>query len=681
LRRIISILLVFLCVIPLFSGRDLLVDRKGEEFVGELLEITADSVIFKTDTSILRLSRLDVHKLSLSQRREGEEWQTIADVTDTVLLQAYNTRPLPNDYPKSSYVVLFSSKQVVVQPDSSYRIVIRRIYEVLDERGKSAAGNASVDYFPDTQEAKVLFARTVSPEGKLFHLDDAAVENAHLFSLIPQYNRKKRLKFALGEVRVGSIVDYAFEITGRKCTDPALFSLLFQGREPVVHSEFSISFPPGVSFPHSSRDVELKKRGNSFSASVDDIPLIHPERRMPPLSYISPRVDFSLDSDWTSIGRQIYCSFQDSLDADVSYLVDSITSDCEDKLAQVKKLFYFVSQGVREADVPVALFRYVPRRLSSILEDRYANGLDKVYLLWALLDRLGIRSYPLFFSTVSFGRPNPDVPSIGWFDEVALEVMVGRKKYYCYPAIHDIKFGVLPSDVWLDTVFRVTPDGGELVNLKREPDENATFRRIVLTLDESADATVYDTLSFLGVLEADERSMIRNWRDEEIKKHFEERASNFFPSARLVDYNVVGLGTMDSMLTECASFYVKDFAVPMGESRLGFQVRGIRNLAWLVGEQTRNYPLMQAVLERYEYSYDFILPEGFSVYYAPEDVKVDNDYFRITAHFKPRKGKLALSVEILFRSHFIPPEEYARFKRSIEELSNLSEKWVIIQKG
>ena len=90
---------------------------------------------------------------------------------------------------------------------------------------------------------------------------------------------------------------------------------------------------------------------------------------------------------------------------------------------------------------------------------------------------------------------------------------------------------------------------------------------------------------------------------------------------------------------------------------------------------------MQAVLERYEYSYDFILPEGFSVYYAPEDVKVDNDYFRITAHFKPRKGKLALSVEILFRSHFIPPEEYARFKRSIEELSNLSEKWVIIQKG
>jgi len=680
LKRIISLLLVFLCAVPLFSGRDVLVDGSGEEFVGELLEITADSVIFRTNSSVLRLPRSDVYKLSLSQRREGEEWQTIADVTDTILLRAYDNKPSPEDYPMSSYVVLFSRKQVVVQPDSSYRIVIRRIYEVFDERGKRAAGNASVDYFPDTQRAKVLFARTISPEGRFFHLDDAAIEDANLFSFIPQYNRKKRLKFALGEVRVGSIVDYAFEITGRKCADPALFSLLFQGKEPVIHSEFSISFPPGSSFPHSSRDVELREEKNSFYASLENIPLIHPERYMPPFSYISPRVDFSLDSDWNYIGRQIYRSFRDSLDMDVYRLIDSITSGCEDKLAQARKLFYFVSQDIREADVPIASFRYIPRRLSSILEDRYANGLDKVYLLWALLDRVGIRSYPLFFSTVSSGHPNSDVPSIGWFDEVALEVVVGRKRYYCYPAIRDIKFDVLPSDVWLDTVFRVTSDGGELVNLERKLDVNTTSRKIVLTLDENADATVHDTLSFCGVLEADKRS-IRNWRDEEIKKHFEERASKFFPSARLVDYKVVGLGTMDSTLSECASFDVKDFAVPMGESRLGFQVRGTRNLAWLVGEQSRSYPFMQAVLERYEYSYDFILPNGFYVYYTPEDVKVDNDYFRITAHFEPKKGRLTLSIDLLFKSHFIPPEEYAHFKQYIEELSNLSEKWIIIQKG
>ena len=139
--------------------------------------------------------------------------------------------------------------------------------KILQQRGEDVA-NRTLWYFEDTDTPHIDYALTVSGDGRVLHLSDAALKNESVHAQWPLYQRRSRLRFACMEPRPGSILDVQTAIK-RKLSAPVesfYADEIFQGEGPVLRKEVFILLPES----EQDRVVAQCKNDNVKEAGMED---------------------------------------------------------------------------------------------------------------------------------------------------------------------------------------------------------------------------------------------------------------------------------------------------------------------------------------------------------------------------------------------------------------------------
>ena len=190
-----ALLTVFGALLCARALTDTIYLREGEEEGGRLLAMTAGAVRFEGRHGVKILDKTDVVKIQLQRARQFDEVQTADQITDPDLKACIESQPSPADYPAAGSVTLLERQVYDLTEAGLVKDTVRRIVKVMQQRGEDVA-TTSMWYFEDTDTPHVDFALTVTPDGRVLHLSDAALKNESIYASLPDYRRLARFRFA-----------------------------------------------------------------------------------------------------------------------------------------------------------------------------------------------------------------------------------------------------------------------------------------------------------------------------------------------------------------------------------------------------------------------------------------------------------------------------------------------------
>ena len=134
---------------------------------------------------------------------------------DNEVAQLIRNVPSAETYPDAGIINLLDEDIVEVFEDGRCRQTLHVVFKILNERGKDSA-DVEIGYNSRAEIASIIYARTITAEGKILPLIDNAIKVVTPYSSYPSYSDYKELTFSMPGVMVGSIIDYKVVIEEKK---------------------------------------------------------------------------------------------------------------------------------------------------------------------------------------------------------------------------------------------------------------------------------------------------------------------------------------------------------------------------------------------------------------------------------------------------------------------------------
>ena len=392
--------------------------------------------------------------------------------------------PLPSNTAGAKAVVLLDDKRVIVDPAGEITTRTRRVLRVLTAEGVDLATPVA---FSDDEEKLLAFnGWTIGDSGtfQTFRERDAIETTSSAWELYAD----TRMKFLQLPVRPGEIA--AWEIESRERAPLMHVAWPFQDEVPVLDSRLSVdSAGMAVDARWSSHGaVDPVQNGTVYTWSLQNIPAVGSEERMPPIRAVAGRMDININRrgapapSWTDIGRwywELSAASVNSTSPELQRRAKQLAG-ADAWWAKVQPIARFAQQDVRYVAIEIGIGGYKPHTASEIFTHRFGDCKDKVTVLRAMLREAGIESHYILvnatpgivgeFPTVSafnhaiIAIRVPASVSVDNFDAVIDHPRLGRLLIFD-PTSSITPLGHLPVYLQGSRGLVVTSDGGEIVTL------------------------------------------------------------------------------------------------------------------------------------------------------------------------------------------------------------------------
>ena len=695
-RSIRIILFAFLCLfgsILYAQETDVLYTKKGEEYVGRLIEISENRVVFQHGIEgRMEFDLSDVQRVELGKSRTGDAWRTVGDIKDETLLNALAIAPPDSAYPHSGYLTLYQEATYRLHEDGSVRITKRKIQKVFKERGKRVANNA-LYYMSDNSNAQIDFGRTVTAEGDVIPISDAAIQDGSVFSQYPDYQNLNKKHSALKKVKEGSVIDYQTTMVVER-TDflhPFLVDVSFGDREPILRKTLKVIVPKGVECAYQMRrfgtdepsSVEETGDGSlQYTWTLEHTPEMIAENFMPETEDLWPRVAFAPKAQWADLSRKYAGILEEHLKGSPSLKEKAaeIVKGVKNKTEAARALYTYMVKQIRTIPVPYNLYSLIPKDIVQTYQKKYGNNLDKSLLFLGLLREAGITANLCLIVPQSEGALMEEVPSLGHFSDCLVRIAAEDTLLYAGVLDETIAFGALDADYQNVRGLIIDQAHPELVTTPLLDAEGEAKRRSVEVVI-SADGTfiVRDHTRYTGQSAAQVRTL-KVMRADELKKIFQEAVGRIHPNAELLSYQVSDLDDLSAPVEITTEYRIRDYALQAGKSLMVFQLPDLEYSAYEVGKATRIHPLdwSHRTLETNQYT--LALPEGFDVYHLPGDVHYNTPLITYQARFEQKNGDIRFTDASTRKAVFAPAGDYLLYKKGIEAKAKLAKEWVVLER-
>jgi len=683
MKRLLSFLILLLlttgCRKALRTSHDVIYLLDGEEAIGQLQSITADSVWFKTEDKKLALPRSEVRSLDLPQPREGEEWKTLEDIDDPLLKQLLSTLTLPET--DARYVNLYVEHNFILHDDGTFEKRKRVIRYVSAESGKGVAANNTWYYLADRAYAKVDFARSYSPEGRITHITEAAINRVSRYPTPAEYSNLTQLQIAVPESRVGSVLDFQFS-TIQSVIDsihPVYEEVMLEDRQPTMIEVIRIEQPEGgpLTFLDSTgvQPVKEKKKGHEIRTwRIEDQPALRSEYITPPARDYLPHFIIADKKDWHTIASHLRTHVEGTSQTaeSLARLADSLTANLTSSEEKARALYAFVVASIRPAGPSFNRYSYAPVPAETVLVRRFANNLDRAALLYSLMKHADLEADLLLFRRRSSGRLSPTLASLGQLNEA---LVLFENRVYLGPS-PNVPFGTLFEQ---DAMGLSISSGKLKKSPLNTPSEEATTRRTNAQLSTDGSLTLTEKVEFKGQNSARWKQYLKNLSPAELRQEAEELASDIHPNAKLLDYSFSGIEPLDKNAAYTLKVRISDYATRAGDYLI-FYLPGVEHSAYFVGAIDRHYPIDRTTRSAATLNLNIQLPAGAKLIYYPEDVSISNQYDSYTASFLiPGYGALQFSENTQVLNPWIPTRDYARYKELVQDMARLSQEPIVLK--
>jgi len=681
-----KLLLCFLLLAPAAPLRaDLLFLNKGDEINGEITAMDSASVKIKADGKELSFPRAEVMKIQLVKEYTDGAGDPLKDPEIASLLAS---PPAPGAYPNDGYVNWLNETVIALNQDRSWNMTRRGIRAVLRERGKSPAAYLSHTFLPGIEKAEIGYAYSVS-DNKVSYLTDISVMDGAPNMSYPEYDRVKLVKYAIPNVKTGSVLGYRYSFENVYASTYPFFSrTAFRYYEPVktarlvvtvpeplklAYEEFNL--PKGTVFSKTSKDGR-----NIYTWELQDLPSYRSEPNSPPFLRYTPQVALSLAGSWEEVRAGLAPLLRQQLVITEAMKAKAaeLTAGKKSALEKAEALYNWTSSEIKFQDVDLADYSYLPKPADQVFAAKAGNALDKPFLLYALLEAAGLN--PEFaYARSKFAPFAEKLPNIRQFDYAECLLDAGGRHLALAPLGDKRRYNELYSPLQGATAFKALGAGPVLfLNPDHTPEEESDRTSAEYSLDKDGNLSGAYSTRLTGESQASLRGF-KDYKKEDLDRSMEKYVHSIHPLARLKSYRLENLQDLGKDLQFSLALEAPGYAMKAGKYMI-FKLPGLDYSASDAAQTERELPLFWYSRSLNAREIKLKLPAGYVLYHAPKglDLRLAGQSYK--AGFKTAPGLLVFNEERRLEDTWVPAADYPRYKEFMEALAQFSEGWIVLEK-
>lgn len=690
--KLIKILILFALMLSATSSlsADTLERHSGDAvkspsvtFDGEFF-LTADGKKFSLD---------EVKKLNLWKKKEVSGRRTFAPEDDGVKALLNAAAKAREKYPHSKYVVLVDHGRYRFNEDATRRYWYRGAF-LVNRREALSLANQRLYYEKGRTSAKIISARSISPDGSVVELDRSTVKVVKPSRDEVSFGKGAYLSYTIPGAEIGGIIEFVYEKEEFNPDDKKMFfpAWYFGGEEPVWESVVEITTPREKPMFFAFRNVPEKNRKpeavleNGFVTrkwTMQNVAPVVPEPLQPAQGDLVPRMEGFSFKDWSYLrewsGKKVGPRMKVTPEIEKKTL--EITKNAKTVHEKIEALYYFVQRKIQYLSVKGSLASSMfGHDASQTLKNGYGDCTDKGILFAAMLKVVGVEAYPIWLTTNDGETAINDYPSIGG-NHCINEIHLDGKVFYLDATAENFNYRY--------PTFRTDDHGVDAVNPVL-----GTVRRIPVPAPEmngftyAAEMELYDNLSVLvdmkrtyaGEWEAYFRGKAENSKPEEFERYMHKEVNYFAPGSKLLDYQTRNEREISEPFEWELRFLMPDYPTTADDLVI-LKMPDVEFNFEEVGLPERKHPVEYASSVKYEYRYTLKIPENLSVEYLPRGVKLANDY----ADFKggyTLTGDETINFRLIFRrkARVVPADDYQEYKTFLEKVGAFAEERIFLKK-
>lgn len=572
----------------------------------------------------MRTSRIILIFLSLIIMSCSAFNSNIISITDSSDINSFlNKTPKADEHPNAGAVLLDSYSYIELYADgtSISRNLIR--FKIFNERGRSYASR-SLPYREGYQRAKILFAYTIKPDGKIIPLDNKDIIDSSQYEGYEFYTDIKAKRFTMPAVEDGCIIEYAYEIENLKPVLSFDYYDIFFCRNifPIENDTLEIVIPSGLELKYKNYQTTItpqiisdgNKRRYLFNNSKQKE--IIPESRMPSIydSDIFPQISFWTLNSWDIISRWYIDIIKEQMqpDNELENFTKNLIAGKNTDEEKINAIFNFVSQNIRYVAVLLGPHTHIPHRAYEIFQKRYGDCKDKTVLLLTMLKIAGIEAKPALVP--ANGKYfDETMPSLNAFNHI-IAVIPSSKKYFWLDSTNET--AAFDSTPFLipTKVFMINPDGSYRFIKTPDLDNKKDYYSVDIKYDinNEGNAVIDFAQTYFGKAAESVRYSFKYAPPEQRKKYFEDQG------IEVKEFNLGSFTDTQKPFTINLSGNIKNLAQKLDEETMVLSnIIIFDSYRDITATNKRQYPisLKNSFYSIEKYSYKF--PHGFKIKRLP----------------------------------------------------------------
>lgn len=388
------------------------------------------------------------------------------------------------DFDKEADAVIFFDVAAGTYNDEHNLILIRRIrFKILKEKGISRS-NIEIPFYSKNNFESL---RNINAAVQTIDGNGATVVKEIRPSDVFYQKVNDRIsvaKFAVPNVKVGSIIDYTYE---SRCEHyGGLRDWYFQSDIPTLFSSFSVVIVPNADFQYVVRKsadmpivVDTKNTDGLVKFEMKNIPGLRDEPYMEAERDYIQRVEFQLAAyklangsnvnylnTWSSVSKELMTEnyFGKQIDKNLSN-ADQLLLKAKELTAE-EKLKYIYDSVRRSFTWNNINTKFVDDGIKTAWENKKGNSAEINFIFMNLLKSSGLTVYPLLVSSRSHGKVTTDYPILDQFNRVVAYVVIDNKKYILDATDPYTPINLIPFNILNTNAFIVNTKAGGIIQLK-----------------------------------------------------------------------------------------------------------------------------------------------------------------------------------------------------------------------
>ena len=584
--------------------------------------------------------------------------------------------PKAEDHPNAGADFLLSYAYVEYFADGTSITRHLHRYKIFSERGHRYA-SVFIPYREGYQQAKILFANTIKPDGRIVSLNMKEVRDSSEYAAFEFYTDIKQKSFTMPAVENGCVIEYAYEV--RNLRPLLLFDFyeifLCQNELPMEEDIMEVVLPANIELKYKKFNTSIEpvvtmlgdKRKYVITNTKQEE--IIPEPRMPSLldTETFPQLYIWTMSSWKDISRW-YISLvrgQMQSDSELETFTKQLVKDKKTDEEKIRAIFNFVSQKIRYVAVLLGPYTHKPHAAHEIFKNRYGDCKDKTTLMLTMLKIAGIEGLPVLVPARSESF-DESVPSLQVFNHVIAAVRSGNKYYWLDGTNEAASFDSVPFARPI-VVFVINSDGTYSFVKTPSPDDNKDFSSLELksNINGEGDADVFFTYSFSGKAAEWSRLFYKYLSPEQRKNSFERRG------IEVKELNFSSFTDTDKPFVVSLKGIYKNMAQKLDENTMVLiNTVHLDSYRDITSAKKRKYPISFKASFNSKEKYVCTFPPGFKIRNLPKSFASEKPFTRRTENYSFHDSTFEISVEKKDFEHKINLGNFDDFKKYAAEVQD-----------
>jgi transglutaminase-like putative cysteine protease len=570
-----------------------------------------------------------------------------------------------------------------VRTTAAERVTFRRIAtRALNATGVEGVANIEIEFDPSYETLELHTIALVRDGREIDKLAGATVRvlqrEAELERRI--YDGRKTASVFLDDVRVGDTVDYSFSLRGRNPVfngqDFGTFGLRFGVPVARIHARLLSQDMSALRIEarHTALEPAVTRR-DGFDVrqwTIDAVPALVVESGVPRWHDPFPAVQWTAFADWSAVVRWALPLYARPVVADAALEAEvaRIAAAQPTPAGRLLETLRFVQGEVRYLGVAIGANSHAPNPPSLVLERRFGDCKDKVRLMLAMLDRLGVDAHPALVATDLRRGVRGRQPSPGQFDHVVLRAQLEGRTYWLDPTLprQGANLDALVQADY-DVALVIDEDSRSLVPMSAT-ERAAPLRAFHATFDarKGFDEPVgYTVVTRLGGERAEnQRQSYASSSAEALQNDFLNYYAGYFPGISLTAPFKVEDDVTGNRLTTIERYSIAQFSRPdddEGRRQATIETPEMDDVLRSPKSTARSSPLAINHPVDVTLTTEVLLPGEWSI--EADSIAVDDPAFSFERTIKPQRDRVVITDRYRSRVDEIAAADTPRYAANL----------------